>query len=348
MGVIYKLKEEVVHFIISQRQNNPLASCRELAESASQKFNLHLSKSSVHDVLKESGIITPRGRKPRIKFEIPQEKKKLIALPPEPESKINLIADVVESKAPVQAVPAEEVIVLPPKADAEVSAEYEGAGKVFLKAVFWDLGIFSEDNIKETDWEYYLTYSKGIKVILENNRDFFISLPLPLERCIREATDGLVNNVKPFILYKVSDEELFKSCMEAKTGFKINSVSIVDERDHVLLEFDNIMELNRTFMTKNRIFVENKETNPVERSKSVFFSQIADNVDFTKIVLDLKGFDTTNQDEKVVTLLIDSTYDNKAMLQAAAERLNEMYLRDEQDKLVKVVIHSPQEAGSVH
>src|SRR6202142_3910407 len=78
MGVTYKLKDEVVQFIISQRQGNPLASCRQLAESASQKFGPHLSKSSVHDVLKEFGIITPRGRKPKDRFEIPQEKKKQI------------------------------------------------------------------------------------------------------------------------------------------------------------------------------------------------------------------------------------------------------------------------------
>src|ERR1035441_79132 len=78
MGVTYKLKDEVVQFIISQRQSNPLFSCRQLAESVSQKFDLHLSKSSVHDVLKESGIITPRGRKPKDKFEIPEEKKKQI------------------------------------------------------------------------------------------------------------------------------------------------------------------------------------------------------------------------------------------------------------------------------
>src|SRR5277367_3649522 len=78
MGVIYKLRDEVVQFIINLRQSNPLYSCRQLAESASQKFGLHLSKSSVHDVLKESGIITPRGRKPKDKFAIPQEKKKQI------------------------------------------------------------------------------------------------------------------------------------------------------------------------------------------------------------------------------------------------------------------------------
>ena len=110
----------------------------------------------------------------------------------------------------------------------EISPEYEGAGKIFLKAALWDLGIFSEENIKETDWNYYLTYSKGIKVVLENNKSFFIDLPLPLERCIREAADGLINNVKPFIVHKVSDEELFKACMDAQAGFKIDNISIVD------------------------------------------------------------------------------------------------------------------------
>ena len=78
MGVTYKLREDVVHFIISQRQNNPLFSCRQLAESVSQQFGIRLSKSSVHDVLKESGAVTPRGRKPKDKFQIPIEKKKQI------------------------------------------------------------------------------------------------------------------------------------------------------------------------------------------------------------------------------------------------------------------------------
>ena len=73
----------------------------------------------------------------------------------------------------------------------EISPEYEGAGKIFLKAALWDLGVFSEENIKATDWDYYLTYSKGIKINLENNKSLFIDLPLPLERCISEVADGL-------------------------------------------------------------------------------------------------------------------------------------------------------------
>src|ERR1700722_5602973 len=131
MGVIYKLKEEVVHFIISQRQSNPLSSCRQLAESASQKFGLHLSKSSVHDVLKESGIITPRGRKPKDKFKIPQEKKEQIQsslsqvkllLPPLPASRTDLIS---EEAAPENRP--EEVLHVTPmlsqKEEIKVSAE---------------------------------------------------------------------------------------------------------------------------------------------------------------------------------------------------------------------------------
>ncbi len=76
----------------------------------------------------------------------------------------------------------------------------KGQEGFFLKPRFGTWDYFSEENIKESDWEYYLTYSKGIKVNLENNKDFFIELPLPLERCIREMADGLINNVKPFIV----------------------------------------------------------------------------------------------------------------------------------------------------
>jgi hypothetical protein len=339
MGVTYKLREEVVHFIISQRQSNPLASCRQLAESTSQKFGLHLSKSSVHDVLKESGITTPRGRKPSNKFAIPQEKKKQIQAglsqvklisPPaqEEQAKVILIADVAE----IQEVKQSQ--------DLQISPEYEGAGKIFLKAALWDLGIFSEESIKGRDWAYYLTYSKGIRVSLENNKSFFIDFRLPLERCIREVADGLINNIKVFIINRIPSEDFFKACMDAQTGFKINNISIVDENDHNLLEFDNIMELKREYCVKNRVFVENNEIELMERAKSIFFSQISVNNDVMNNIMNLKGFEATNKDENTVTLLIDDAYNNKAMLQGAAETLNNMYLCDEKGRLVKVVINS--------
>jgi hypothetical protein len=500
MGVTYKLKDEVIQFIISQRQGDPLSSCRQLAESASQKFGLHLSKSSVHDVLKESGIVTPRGRKPKDKFAIPQEKKKQIqtslsqnfvipslrsgqaltpsstVIPSDPSvilseakdlNKINSLKDSSaapqndresgtqndresgpqndresrprmvgeekdsspprsmedqndkESGTPSVDTKEEKVVsvptflisaplssstvislpstviplpstVIPAKAgiqkkinsdmdprfrgddnmaagddnkredvednkkqDTEISAEYEGAGKIFLKAAFWDLGIFSpsffkegsgefnsEGSIKDTDWGYYLTYSKGIKVDLENSKSFFIDLPLPIERCIRETADGLINNVRPLIVHKVSDDVLFKACMDAQAGFKIKNVSIVDEKDHILVELSSIVDHKRSFIIQNRVFLENVEINALERAKTAFFSQHIDNNSVIDKILNLKGFDTTKKDENTVTLLIEESYDNKIALQKAIEILNGMYIRDEKGRLVKVNISS--------
>ena len=55
-----------------------------------------------------------------------------------------------------------------------------------------------------------------------------------------------------------------------------------------------------------------------------------------KNILNLKGFNITNKEEYVVTLLISDSYDNRGVLDGAVERLNKMYLRDEKDRLVRV------------
>jgi len=352
MGVTYKLREEVVHFIISQRQSNPLFSCRQLAESASEKFGLHLSKSSVHDVLKESGIVTPRGRKPKDKFEIPQEKKKQIQqslsrvsvtrLLPAPE-KVDLLAEA--SPLVAQNLPVEKSQALVPVMGVvatdeavETSPEYEGAGKIFLKAALWDLGIFSEEDIKETDWPYYLTYSKGINIVLKNQKSIFIDFPLPLERCIRETADGLINNVKPFIAGKVSDQELFKACMEAQDGCNIDTISIVGRNDDNIIKFDNIVETKRTYSLNNMDFVESNQNNASERARALFFSQSIDIEHFINKIQNLNGFDITNKHEFMVNLLAGNEIDIN-LLNRAAETLNGMYLYDDQDRLVKVKIH---------
>jgi hypothetical protein len=344
MGVTYKLRDEVVHFIISLRQSNPLYSCRQLAESASQKFGLVLSKSSVHDVLKDSGIITPRGRKPKTKFEIPQEKKKQIQ---ESISSAIKVTDTFESKkcpSPllIQNNAAPVILSEVKPASPEISPEYEGAGKVFLKAVLWDLGIFSTDLpvLQGPDWDYYLTYTRGIKVALENNKVFFIDLPLPIERCIREATDGLINNLKPMVVHKVSDQELFKVCMEAQAGYKIKNIEIVGQNDHILLELSSIVEQQREFIFKNRTFVDNYERNFLERAKTIFFSQTLDNNNVIENILNLKGFDTTDKDTNVINLTLENAYIYKDLLQKAAEKLNGMYLRDEKNRLVGVKIET--------
>ena len=230
--------------------------------------------------------------------------------------------------------------MVPSQQDSSVEtlAEYDGAGKIFLKAALWDLGFSQKRTLKKTDWEYYLTYSKGIKVDLENGKSFFIDMLLPLERCIKEVADGLINNVKPLIVHKVSDEVLFKASMEAQPGFKIDNISIVDCSDHILLKLSNIVEYDRTYYIINRLFVEINEIDPRKRSKMLFFSQISDNNEVIDNISNLKGFDTTNKDENIVTLLIDDSYNNKVVLQEASEKLNGMYLRDEQKRLVSIVL----------
>ncbi len=365
MGVTYKLREEVVDFIVLQRRNNPLASCRELAEGVEVKFGLRLSKSSVHDVLKESGIVTPRGRKPKNKFEIPLEKKKQIqnslslvkltpmetkALAPVPVTVPVPLTIPVPAAAPAPVAPPAPapvgetaprpapVPVSAPKVTSEISLEYPQAGKVFLKAALWDLGVYSDIHFKEEDWDYYLTYAKGIRVNLEGDQSYFIDLPLPIERCIKEAADGLITNIRPMIIHKVSDENLLKASMEAKTGYKIHNILIVDQKDHILLNFEGIVDCKRQFLIKNRLFVYNSSIMVTERAKALFFTQTIDNDNFKENICNLYGFDTTNQYERTITLLIGNTDASKQLLQDSADRFNAMYLRDEQDRLVLLKI----------
>ena len=186
-----------------------------------------------------------------------------------------------------------------------------------------------------------MTYTKGITVCLENNNEFFIDMPLPIERCIRETADGLVNNIKSLIVHKVSDEGLFKACMEAQAGFNIKNISIVDRLDRNIMFIDNIMETNRNFIFRNRVFVESDSRDFAQRTQKAFFSQIANSAGLVESILKLKGFDTINNDENVVTILIDDSYDNITALKEAAEKLNRMYLRDEENRLVKVKIQPP-------
>ena len=77
MGVTYKIKSDVVVFIQAQKKDSPALSCRQLAELASQKFQIEVSKSSVNSILKESHLSSPIGRRflGKQKFEIPPEKK---------------------------------------------------------------------------------------------------------------------------------------------------------------------------------------------------------------------------------------------------------------------------------
>lgn len=80
MGVTYKLKNEVVEFILRQKRDNPHISCRKLVIAIQSAFGISVSKSSISTVIKEAHLSSPVGRTPADlgrsqKFTIPKEKK---------------------------------------------------------------------------------------------------------------------------------------------------------------------------------------------------------------------------------------------------------------------------------
>ena len=85
MGVVHKLKKDVIDFILNSKRDNPKLGCRKLAEIASEKFEIKISKSSVNSIIKSQNLSNSVGRpkKPKVekkkKFEIPTDRKKRIS-----------------------------------------------------------------------------------------------------------------------------------------------------------------------------------------------------------------------------------------------------------------------------
>ena len=103
MGVTYKLKQEVIDFIVQKKQADPSLSCRKLVTLLEDAFKIDVSKSSVNAVIKEFNLSNPVGRradKAPKNFFIPSERKQ------------QLLAQVVPflPQAAVPAAPAEEVV----------------------------------------------------------------------------------------------------------------------------------------------------------------------------------------------------------------------------------------------
>lgn len=112
MGVTYKLKPEINHFIIEQKRSNPALSCRDLARLIEQKYQIKVSKSSINSAVKSAGLSMPVGRRKGWRRKVsPTEK-------PQPEVKL--------LSAPAPA---------PPAAPQEKEEREESTGAILLKAV---------------------------------------------------------------------------------------------------------------------------------------------------------------------------------------------------------------------
>ncbi|MCM8789646.1 MAG: helix-turn-helix domain-containing protein [Candidatus Omnitrophica bacterium] len=111
MGVTYKLKPEIISFILEQKKTNPKISCRKLTPIIEKEFQLKVSKSSVNAIFKQAGLSMPSGRRkmPAIISESPVKpqthpppletpsESNLSELPPEWESTGLILLKAVES-----------------------------------------------------------------------------------------------------------------------------------------------------------------------------------------------------------------------------------------------------------
>jgi hypothetical protein len=128
MGVVHKLKPEIIQFVIQQKTDDPSLSCRALAERANQHFETLLSKSSINNILKQAELSSPVGRRMRSgrpakapdaaskKFRLSESKKKEIF----PDPSAHLILEDLNQERP------DEGLV-------------DGLGNIFLKAAEWEI-----------------------------------------------------------------------------------------------------------------------------------------------------------------------------------------------------------------
>jgi hypothetical protein len=63
MGIVHKLKPEVLSFIIENKKNNPSLSCRNLTSLILEQLHIEVSKSSINAIFKENNLSMPIGRR---------------------------------------------------------------------------------------------------------------------------------------------------------------------------------------------------------------------------------------------------------------------------------------------
>jgi hypothetical protein len=125
MGVIYKLKQEVIDYILKIKSDDQGLSCRKISELASAHFQKPISKSSVNAVLKDSSLSSPIGRRAKKglkaeKFKIPEHRKEQIF--------VNIPPIFLEKKE-----------ALPALAAPKDTPPIENLGVLLLKAAEWQV-----------------------------------------------------------------------------------------------------------------------------------------------------------------------------------------------------------------
>ncbi|MDD5477945.1 MAG: hypothetical protein PHG87_07125 [Candidatus Omnitrophica bacterium] len=67
MGIVHKLKPEVLNFILENKQRDSTLSCRTLTQLILEKLQIKVSKSSINSIFKEHNLSMPVGRRQKVK-----------------------------------------------------------------------------------------------------------------------------------------------------------------------------------------------------------------------------------------------------------------------------------------
>ncbi len=271
MGVIHKLKPEVVQFIVQKKKDLPQVSCRKMADFIRTTFELSLSKSAINNILQRSTLSSPVGRRPQdpvrkesvvqqgVKaksFKIPAQKKilgeqspkgdsPLPAFPPAPpiqptKSPLPPVAQSqrkfsVERASSLQLQPKEGLSPSPPK------TLYDHMGSIFLKAAEWEisdgplLGKILKDNLPTGFSQQELDQAGEVLLFLQV---FGIKR---LEDFIHYTKDGLwaINGLKTKIPFSKINEaaQFLKTVSGLRVQLQIHISQLVTKAAYIKAVF---------------------------------------------------------------------------------------------------------------
>lgn len=213
MGVVYKLKQEVIDYILELKKLDENLSCRKISELASARFQKNISKSSINAIIKDSSLSSPIGRRglkkrKEDKFRIPAHRKEQIF--------VNIPASVlaVQSQAPA-IVPA--------------NLPLENVGTFFLKAAEWQM---KRQGVLRFLCEKYTTDTHEEKIF--KIAESFLFLPV---FGVRKEEDFLSFDNKSF--WDVNDLGAKPTTYQKAESFDVLK-SLETNRSQVLLEHGQI------------------------------------------------------------------------------------------------------------
>ena len=118
MGVIYKLKPEIIEFILKTTTAQPQLGCRKISYLIQEQFKVSVSKSSINSVIKTRGFSKPAGRRP-----IHKKRAQKIEPPQSSDTPQLLITREQKSALPLVIVEGSKAGLEPPKKEPAEEAE---------------------------------------------------------------------------------------------------------------------------------------------------------------------------------------------------------------------------------